>query len=90
MHENRETSSVFPHGDRSGKAERRTPDVYAGEESDRGGPRRSPEMTHPCSSKVTHVGNAIWNPFCDRKRRGSCNIGVLGMTVGGLKAGGGN
>jgi hypothetical protein len=38
MHENRETSSVFPHGDRSGKAERRTPDVYAGEESDRGGP----------------------------------------------------
>ena len=53
-------------------------------------PRRSPEMTHPCSSKVTHVGNAIWNPFCDRKRRGSCNIGVLGMTVGGLKAGGGN
>ncbi len=35
MHENRETSSVFPDGDRSGKAERRTPDVYAGEESDR-------------------------------------------------------
>ena len=36
MHENRETSSVFPaNGDRSGKAERRTPDVYAGEESDR-------------------------------------------------------
>jgi hypothetical protein len=35
MHENRETSSVFPDGDRSGKAKRRTPDVYAGEESDR-------------------------------------------------------
>jgi len=35
MHENRETSSVFPTGDRSGKAECRTPDVYAGEESDR-------------------------------------------------------
>jgi hypothetical protein len=35
MHENRETSSVFPCGDRSGKAEGRTPDVYAGEESDR-------------------------------------------------------
>ena len=35
MHENRETSSVFPDGDRSGKAERRTPDEYAGEESDR-------------------------------------------------------
>jgi hypothetical protein len=35
MHENRETSSVFPQGDRSGKAECRTPDVYAGEESDR-------------------------------------------------------
>jgi hypothetical protein len=36
MHENRETSSVSPSNrDRSGKAERRTPDVYAGEESDR-------------------------------------------------------
>ena len=35
MHENRETSSVFPRGDRSGKAQSRTPDVYAGEESDR-------------------------------------------------------
>ena len=35
MHENRETSSVFPDGDRSGKAKCRTPDVYAGEESDR-------------------------------------------------------
>ena len=47
-------------------------------------PRRSPEMTHLCSSKVSHVGNAISNPFCDRKCRASCNIGVLGMTVGGL------
>ena len=35
MHENRETSTVFPTGDRSGKAQSRTPDVYAGEESDR-------------------------------------------------------
>jgi RNA-directed DNA polymerase len=36
MHENRETSSMFPaSGDRSGKAASRTPDVYAGEESDR-------------------------------------------------------
>jgi hypothetical protein len=35
MHENRETSSVFPDGDRSGKAQSRTPDVYAREESDR-------------------------------------------------------
>ena len=36
MHENREISSVVPaSGDRSGKAECRTPDVYAGEESDR-------------------------------------------------------
>ena len=35
MHENRETSSVFPTGDRSGKAESRRPHVYAGEESDR-------------------------------------------------------
>ena len=34
MHENRETSAVSPTGDRSGKAESRTPDVYAGEESD--------------------------------------------------------
>ena len=36
MHENRETSGVFPaSGDRSGKAKSRTPDVYAPEESDR-------------------------------------------------------
>ena len=35
MHENRETSSVFAQVDRSGKAQSRTPDVYAGEESDR-------------------------------------------------------
>jgi hypothetical protein len=35
MHENRETSGVFPQGDRSGKAESRPPDVYAPEESDR-------------------------------------------------------
>jgi hypothetical protein len=34
MHENRETSSGSPPGDRSGKAQSRTPDVYAGEESD--------------------------------------------------------
>jgi hypothetical protein len=35
MHENRETSSVFPvSGDRSGKAQSRTPGGYAGEESD--------------------------------------------------------
>jgi hypothetical protein len=36
MHENRETSGVFRENrDRSGKAESRTPDVYAPEESDR-------------------------------------------------------
>src|SRR5271157_342064 len=36
MHENRETSGVSSkYGDRSGKAQRRTPDVYAPEESDR-------------------------------------------------------
>ena len=35
MHENRETSLVFPTGNRSGKAQSRTADVYAGEESDR-------------------------------------------------------
>ena len=34
MHENRETSLVSPQGDRSGKAQSRTPDMYAGEESD--------------------------------------------------------
>ena len=34
MHENRETSSVSPTGDRSGKAPSRPPEVYAGEESD--------------------------------------------------------
>jgi hypothetical protein len=41
MHENRETSSVIPHGDRSGKAQSRTPDVYAGEESDRDAVRKT-------------------------------------------------
>jgi hypothetical protein len=35
MHENRETSSVFPCGNRSGKANNHKPDMYAGEESDR-------------------------------------------------------
>jgi hypothetical protein len=35
MHENRETTSVSAQADRSGKAQSRTPDVYAGEESDR-------------------------------------------------------
>ena len=36
MHENRETSRVpSEQGGRSGKAERRTPDAYAREESDR-------------------------------------------------------
>ena len=36
MHENRETSRVFRENrDRSGKAESRTPDVYALEESER-------------------------------------------------------
>ena len=35
MHENRETSSVSAQADRSGKAQSHTPDVYAGEESDR-------------------------------------------------------
>jgi hypothetical protein len=42
MHENRETSSVFPGGDRCGKAESRTRDVYVGEESDRAAVPRKP------------------------------------------------
>jgi hypothetical protein len=47
MHENRETSSVFPDGDRSGKAERRTPDVYAGEDPKRRGPAPArPDSMH--------------------------------------------
>ena len=41
MHENRETPSVLPTGDRSGKAQSRTPDVYAGEESDRDAVRKT-------------------------------------------------
>ena len=53
MHENRETSSVFPDGDRSGKAKRRTPDVYAGEESDRAVvPMKPPNNEVPASAEV--------------------------------------
>ena len=54
MHENRETSSVFPaSGDRSGKAQRRTPDVYAGEESDRAAvPMKPPNNEVQASAEV--------------------------------------
>jgi len=53
MHENRETSSVLPDGDRSGKAERRTPDVYAGEESDRAVlPMKPPNKGAQASAEV--------------------------------------
>jgi len=53
MHENRETSSVFPDGDRSGKAKRRTPDVYAGEESDRAAvPLKPPNNEVQASAEV--------------------------------------
>ena len=53
MHENRETSSVFPDRDRSGKAESRTPDVYAGEESDRAVlPMKPPNKGAPASAEV--------------------------------------
>ena len=53
MHENRETSSVFPDGDRSGKAKRRTPDVYAGEESDRAVlPMKPPNKGAQASAEV--------------------------------------
>ena len=53
MHENRETSSVFPQGDRSGKAESRTPDVYAPEESDRAVvPMKPPNQEAQASAEV--------------------------------------
>ena len=54
MHENRETSSVSPSNrDRSGKAERRTPDVYAEEESDRAGvPVKPPNKEAQASAEV--------------------------------------
>ena len=54
MHENRETSSVFPaSGDRSGKAESRTPDVYAREESDRAVlPMKPPNKEAQASAEV--------------------------------------
>ena len=54
MHENRETSSVFPaSGDRSGKAQSRTPDVYAGEESDRAVvPMKPPNKEAQASAEV--------------------------------------
>ena len=53
MHENRETSSVFPHEDRSGKAQSRAPDVYAGEESDRAAvPMKPPNKGAQASAEV--------------------------------------
>jgi hypothetical protein len=53
MHENRETSSVFPDGDRSGKAQSRTPDAYAGEESDRAVvPVKQPNQEVQASAEV--------------------------------------
>ena len=53
MHENRETSSVFPSGDRSGKAQSRTPDVYVGEESDRAVvPMKPPNKEAQASAEV--------------------------------------
>ena len=53
MHENRETSSVSPLGGRSGKAESRTPDMYAGEESDRVAvPRKPPDNGAQASAEV--------------------------------------
>jgi len=53
MHENRETSSVFPDGDRSGKAKCRKPDVYAGEESDRAAvPLKPPNNEVQASAEV--------------------------------------
>ena len=53
MHENRETSSLFPGGDRSGKAERHTPDVYVEEESDRAViPMKPPNKEAQASAEV--------------------------------------
>ena len=54
MHENRETSSMSrSHRDRSGKAQRRTPDVYAGEESDRAVvPVKQPNQEAQASAEV--------------------------------------
>jgi hypothetical protein len=54
MHENRETSRVpSVEGGRSGKAKRRTPDVYAREESDRAVlPMKSPNKEAQASAEV--------------------------------------
>ena len=54
MHENRETSGVFrANRDRSGKAESRTPDVYAPEESDRAVvPMKPPNKEAQASAEV--------------------------------------
>jgi hypothetical protein len=53
MHENRETSSVFPTGDRSGKAQSHTPDRYVGEESDRAVlPMKPPNNEAPALAEV--------------------------------------
>ena len=53
MHENRETSSVSAQADRSGKAQSHTPDVYAGEESDRAViPMKLPNQGAQASAEV--------------------------------------
>jgi group II intron reverse transcriptase/maturase len=54
MHENRETAGVFRgNRDRSGKAESRTPDVYAPEESDRAAvPMKLPNNEAQASAEV--------------------------------------
>ena len=54
MHENRETSGVPSRsGGRSGKAKRRTPDVYAREESDRAVlPMKSPNKEAQAAAEV--------------------------------------
>ncbi len=54
MHENRETSGVpSRNGGRSGKAESRTPDVYAREESDRAVlPMKPPNKGAQASAEV--------------------------------------
>jgi hypothetical protein len=53
MHENRETSSVSAQADRSGKAQSRTSDVYAGEESDRAVvPVKQPNQEAQASAEV--------------------------------------
>ena len=72
MHENRETSGVFPaSGDRSGKAKSRTPDAYALEESDRAVVPMKPPNNGAQASAEGVEGRARTKENIGQKEKGS-------------------